>query len=171
MALRTLSIDCLTSSYRIVGQIEVSAGGVQGVLSDPNSTFMEIHDASLARLHMATRLNEQVPLVRVVKRHLAAVCLSRREDIGPLAGMRGGYSRVSKYPLRITTQVFEVDGTFEWPGRFDFVAIMAEGASDFFPLFDVNLGAILFPALLIQSPAILFNRREINTLVQVGEVI
>ena len=171
MTTRMVPIDFLTSSYRIVGQLEVTAGGVLGVLSDPNSAFMEIHDASLARLHMATRLNEQVTLVRVVKRQVTAVCLSRREDIGPLAGMRSGYSRVSKYPLRITTQVFEVDGIMEWPGRFDFVAVMADSASDFFPLFDVNLGAILFPALLIQSPAVLFNRREIITLVQVGEAI
>jgi hypothetical protein len=65
--------------------------------------------------------------------------------------------------------VYELDGTLEWPGRFDFVAIMAEGASDFFPLFDVSLGAILFPMFLIQSPAVLFNRRHLNSMVQVDE--
>ncbi len=171
MPTRMLQVDLLTSSYRIVGQLEVSAGGVLGVLCDPTSSFMEVHDASLARIHMATRLIEQQPLVRVVKQQLIAVCLSRREDVGPYSGMRGGYARVNKYPLRITTAVYEVEGVMEWPGRFDFVAIMADGASDFFPLFDATLGAILFPAHLIQTPAVLFNRKQINTLVQVGEGI
>jgi hypothetical protein len=171
MPTRLLPIDLLTTSYRIVGQLEVSSGGILGVLSDPNSSFMEVHDTSLARIHMATKLVEQAPLVRVVKQQVFAICLARREDVGPYAGMRSGYARTLKYPLRITTAVYEFDGTMEWPGRFDFVAIMAEGASDFFPIFDATLGAILFPSLLIQSPAMLINRKHVNTLVQVGEGI
>ena len=169
MITRLVQIDLLTASFRIVGQLSVSSGGVLGVLCDPTSSFLEIHDANLARLHMATKLIEQAPFVRVVKQHVSAVCLDRREDIGPYATTRGGYARIHRYPLRITTPVFELDGTLEWPGRFDFVAIMAEGASDFIPLFDTSLGATLFPTFLIQSPAVLFNRRHLNTLVQVGE--
>ncbi len=171
MTTRLVQIDLLTASYRIVGQLGVSSGGVLGVLSDPNSSFMEIHDANLARIHMATKLVEQAPLVRVVKQQVSLVSLGRREEIGPYTAMRSGYVRIQKFPLRITTSVYELDGTLEWPGRFDFVAMMAEGASDFFPLFDASLSAILFPTFLIQSPAVLFNRRHLNTLVQLGEGI
>jgi hypothetical protein len=171
MPTRLLPIDVLTTSYRIVGQLEVSSGGVIGVLSDPTTSFMEIHDASLARIHMATNLVEQSLLVRVVKGQVISLCLNRREDVGPYPGIRSGYARILKHPLRITTAVYEFDGTLDWPGRFDFVAIMAEGASEFFPIFDATLGAILFPSLLIQSPAMLINRKHVDTLVQVGEGI
>jgi hypothetical protein len=169
MTTRLVPVDLLTESYRIVGQLSVSAGGVLGVLCDLTSSFLEIQDANLARLHMANKLVEQAPLVRVVKQRISVVCMRRREDLGPYAGPRSGYVRPQKYPLRVTTPVYELDGIMEWIGRFDFVAIMAEGASDFFPLFDVTVGAILFPSFLIQSPAVLFNRRHLDTLVQVGE--
>jgi hypothetical protein len=169
MTARLVQIDLLTASYRIIGQLEVSSGGVLGVLSDPNSSFLEIHDANLARIHLSGKLVDQAPLVRVVKQQAIVVCLNRREDIGPYTAMRSSYIRIQKYPLRITTNGYELDGSMEWPGRFDFVAIMAEGASDFFPLFDTSLTAILFPALLIQAPAVLFNRRHVNSLIQLGE--
>jgi len=169
MTVRTAQIDLLTDSYRIVGQLNVTSGGVLGVLCDPTSSFLEINDANLARIHAASKLVEQAPLVRVVKQHVSAVCLGRREDVGPYASPRSGYVRMQRHPLRITTPTYELDGVLEWAGRFDFVALMAEGASDFFPLFDVTMGAILFPPVLIQAPAALFNRRHLYTLVQMGE--
>jgi hypothetical protein len=169
MTTHLVQIDLLTPNCRIVGQLSISSGGVLGLLCDPTTSFMEIHDANLARIHVANKLIEQVPLVRVVKQQMSMVCMNRREDIGPISVLRGGYIRIQKYPIRITTPIFEIDGTLEWPGRFDFVAIMADDASDFFPLFDVSISASLFPALLIQSPAVLFNRRHLSTLIQVGE--
>jgi hypothetical protein len=165
MTSRMVQIDLLTASYRIVGELEVSSGGVLGVMSDLTTSTMEIHDANLARLHMATNLVEQAPSVRVIKNQAAIVCLGRREDVGPHASSRAGYVRVQKYPLRITTPVFEIDGTLEWPGRFDFSTIISDGTSNFIPLFDASVGAILFPTLLFQTPALLLNRNIINTLI------
>ena len=46
---RFISVDVLTTSYRIVGKTMVSSTGVIGMINNPNSSFMEIHDARLAR--------------------------------------------------------------------------------------------------------------------------
>jgi len=169
MPTRTVQVDFLTSSYRVVGKLTVSSGGVLGVLSDPTTSFMEVHEASMARIHMATKLVENPQLVRVVKQQIVAVVLGRREDIGSLSIARTGYSRIFSYTIRITTPIYELEGTLEWPGRFDFTAIMAEGTSEFIPVYDASLGAILFPSLLIQSPVVLFNRAHLGTLVLMSE--
>jgi hypothetical protein len=161
---RLIAADFLTSGYRVVGKIMVPASGIMGLLNDATNAFMEILDAKLARLHMPTKLVDHFEVVRLVKAQVFAVCLARREDMGPQAITRGGYVRVSEFPVRVTSQVFEVEGTLEWAGRFDFSTIMVEGTREFVPLYGGTLTAILIPTLKIESPALLFNRRQVDLL-------
>jgi hypothetical protein len=168
MPTRSIPVDLLTTSYRIVGQLGVAHSGLMGMLSDQSCSFLEVKNASLARIHMATKLSEQSPNVRIVKNQAVAFSLARREEMGPLSTRGGSYARIFKFPLRVTTPFYEIEGTFEWSGRFDMTVIM-DGTCDFVPLYDASLGAILFPSLLIQSPVILFNRRFLNTLVIANE--
>ncbi len=169
MANRTVSVDILTSSYRIVGQMAIATAiGVMGTLSDHTRTYLEVHDASMARIHMATKLMEKAPVVRVVKRQAVAICLEKRDDVGP-QGPRGTYIKAYKYPIRVTTNIYELEGIFEWGGRFDVAAILTDGSCDFIPVYDASLGAILFPSLLIQAPCVLFNRTYLNTCVLMNE--
>ena len=117
---RFLPADILTSGYRVVGKIMVTNTGTMGMLNDTTHSAMEVHDARLARLHMPTKLVDHFELVRMMKAHVFAVCMARREDLGPQALVRGGYASIVEYPARITTQMFEIEGTLELPGRFDF---------------------------------------------------
>ena len=94
----------------------------------------------------------------------SSVCLPRREDVGLQALARGGYQNLVKYPIRVTTQVYELEGTLEWAGRFDFSTVMVEGTCDFVPLFDTILTAILIPSLRIESPVVLFNHKQVDIL-------
>jgi hypothetical protein len=89
--------------------------------------------------------------------------------MGPQALARGGYRNLVEYSIRITTQVYELEGTLEWGGRFNFTAIMMEGVRDFVPLYNATLTAILIPQLRIESPAILFNRTQVDMLGLVSE--
>lgn len=159
---RFLPADILTSSYRIVGKVMVTNTGVMGMLNDSTHSSMEVHDARLARLHMPTKLVDHFELVRMMKRHAFAVCMTRREDLGPHALVRGGYTSIVEYPVRITTQMFEIEGTLELPGRFDFAALIGEGSRDFIPIFNAALTAVLIPNLRVESAGILVNRRQID---------
>jgi hypothetical protein len=161
---RVLSADFLTLSYRVVGKIMVPSTGVVGMMNDPTTSFMEILEAKLARIHMPTKLVGEYNVVDLVKDNIFAICLTRREDVGPQALARGGYQKITQYPLRATTQVYELEGTLEWTGRFDFATVMVEGIRDFVPLYDATLTAILIPQLRIESPAVLFNRRHVDLL-------
>jgi hypothetical protein len=166
---RLLSADFLTLSYRVVGKILVPNSGVMGMLNDTTTSFMEVSDAKLARIHMPTKLVGEYDVIDVVKSNLFAVCMTRREDIGPQALARGGYQNLVKYSLRVITQVYELEGTFEWAGRFDFATVMVEGTREFVPLYNATLTATLIPQLRIESPAILFNRRHVDLLAQITE--
>ncbi len=159
-----LSADFLTLSYRVVGKVMVPNTGVVGMMNDTTTSFMEVRDAKLARIHMPTKLAGGFEVIDLVKTNLFAVCLTRREDVGPQALARGGYQNLIKYTIRVTTQVYELEGTLEWTGRFDFVTVMVEGTRDFVPLYNATLTAILIPQLRIESPAILFNRRQVDLL-------
>jgi hypothetical protein len=163
---RLISADFLTPSYRVVGKLMAPHTGVMGLMNDPTTAFMEVLEAKLARLHMPTKLFGEYQVVDLVKSNIFAVCLTRREDAGPQALARGGYQNLVKYHLRLTTQVYELEGTLEWSGRFDFATVMVEGIRDFVPLYDATLTAILIPQLRIESPALLFNRRQVDLLAQ-----
>ena len=161
---RILAADFLTPSYRVVGKLMVPNTGIVGMVNDPVTQFMEVNEAKLARIHMPTKLVGEYAVIDVVKTNVFAVCLARREDVGPQALARGGFQKLTEYAIRVTTQVYELEGTLEWVGRFDFATVMVEGTRDFVPLYDARLTAILIPQLKIESPAILFNRKQVDLL-------
>jgi hypothetical protein len=159
---RFLSADILTSGYRVVGKIMVSNNGAMGMLNDPTHSAVEVNDAHLARLHMPTKLVDHFELVRMMKKHIYAVCMARREDLGPAALVRGGFTSVIEYPIRITTQMFEIEGIMELPGRFDFTSLITEGTREFLPILSATLTAILIPNLRVESAGMLINRNQID---------
>ena len=159
---RFLPADVLTSGYRVVGKIMATTHGAMGMLNDPTHSAIEVNDARLARLHMPTKLVDHFELVRMLKKHIYAVCMARREDLGPQAIVRGGFSSVIEYPIRITTQMFEIDGIMELPGRFDFTSLVTEGSREFIPIFSATLTGILIPSLRVESAGMLVNRSQID---------
>lgn len=161
---RAIPADFYTPSYRIVGKVLVPNTGLMGLINDQLNSFMEIVDARLARVHMPSKLVDHYEVVRIVKSQIFAIALTRREDMGPQALARGGYVRLSEYPVRIATPVYELQGSLEWAGRFEFSTIMVEGSRDFVPIYDARLTAVLIPALKVESPAVLFNRRQVDLL-------
>jgi hypothetical protein len=161
---RLISADYFTQSYRIVGKTMVPNTGILGLVNDPTTSFMEILDARLARAHMPSKLVDHYEVVRIVKKEIFAIAMARREDLGPQALARGGYVRLTEFPMRITTPVYELDGVLEWAGRFDFSTIMVEGSREFVPIYKATLTAILIPALKVDSPAVLFNRTKVDLL-------
>jgi hypothetical protein len=60
--------------------------------------------------------------------------------------------------------MFEIEGVMEFPGRFDFTALMTEGARMFVPMFNTVVTAILIPNLRVESAGMLINREKIDLL-------
>lgn len=159
---RFVSTDVFTSGYRAVGKLTVTAQGIMGLINDPTRSSLDLHDARMARLLMPTKLVDHFEIVRMMKNQIHSLCVSRREDLGPHAIVRGGYLNVTEHSVRITTQVFEIEGNMELPGRFDFTTLMSDGSRDFIPVFNATLTAILFPNLRVEAAGILVNRKKVD---------
>lgn len=166
---RFLAATILTSGYLTVGKLMATSTGVMAMLNDSTHSSMEVHDARLARLHMPTKLADHFEITRMMKTHVYAVCMARREDLGPQALVRGGYTSTVEYPVRMTTQMFEIEGIMELPGRFDFANLMTEGTREFIPVFNATLTAILFPNLRVESAGMLVNRRQIDLVAMLNQ--
>jgi hypothetical protein len=166
---RFIPADFLTSSHYVFGQVKATKG-LYGVLGDPTTDIMEVYDASIARVQTPDNVINYSPMMWVVKRQIVAVCLSKREYIGSITLARGGYTTMYEYPIQITTTVYELQGTAEWPGRFEFKALMAEGTNPFIVLLNATLVSTLFPKLRIERPAMLFNRAFLDTLIMTKKV-
>ncbi len=156
-----ITVDILTPSFRIVGKVLITRTGLVGVMTDTNTSVVDIHEAQLARLHVPNKLAKSFQTAQVVKNQVVAVCAARREDLGPL--VMGAYNNpVNHYPVHIMTPDYEMEGVIEWHGRFDFGALMGQGFSDYVPLYKAVIFATLNPAVRIESPGILVNRRFID---------
>ncbi|MGE5123408.1 MAG: hypothetical protein ACM3H7_02755, partial [Acidobacteriaceae bacterium] len=101
----------------------------------------------------------------MVRSEIAAVCLNKRDYMGLQGVMKGGYQRLFPYPVQITTRTYDIKGTLEWSGRFEFSALITEGTSNFFILYDAILSAPLYPELKIEAPVIMLNRCFLESLI------
>ena len=86
---RLIPAEFLTTSHYIFGQVKVTNTGMIGVLSDLRTNYMEVKDANLARVQTPDVVINYSPLMWVVKDRLVAVCLNKREHIGPSPLQRG----------------------------------------------------------------------------------
>ncbi len=161
---RFANIDLLTSACRAVGKVMVTHTGVIGLLNDPIKSYIEIHDVRLAYIHMPTKLVGHFEVLRLFKSQIFAICATRREELGPISLLRGGFLSFREYPVFLTTPIYEIRGTLELPGKFDYSAVMFEGTRDFVPIYNALISAILFPTVRMETPAALFNRKRVDFL-------
>ena len=160
---RIIPVHILTASYRIAGTVKVSNAGLNGLLTEQTSEFMTIMDASLGRIHDPEFLVQKLEDIRLVKDQIHSVSLKRRQDIGPKGITRPGYENVNTFKIAITDSTYEFEGLLEWPGRFDFTALMSGGTWEYLPIFDGTVRSIVYPELEIASEAMLINRKHIAT--------
>lgn len=165
MTVRYVSADFLTSSHHIFGQLKVGQTGVTGLLSDPRNSYIEISDASLVRIQQPDKVINYAQMLWLVKSQAVAVCIHKREYAGSTAVLRAGYTRVLPYHVEITTAIFEVTGTLDWSGRFEFSVLMTEGTNAFILLYDALITSSFSSDLHIDSQVALINRNYISTLI------
>lgn len=164
---RNIPAEFITSNHYMFGQIKVTNTGLMGLLSDTTTSYLEINDASIARIVKHEKIINYASVLWVVKAQLVAVALQKPDYVGSAALVRGGYTRYNSYPIQVTTPIYEIVGTLEWLGRFDFSVIMGDGTNAFLVLYDAVILANLFPNFRLECPALLLNRRFIDTLVYI----
>jgi len=162
---RLIPAEILTSSHYIFGQIKVSQSGLLGMLTDTTNSHLEMNDTSIAPIHKPSSVMNYTPQLYLARSEVAAVCLSKRDYMGLQGVMKAGYQRLFPYPVQISTRTYDISGTIEWSGRFEFSALLTEGTSNFFIVNDATLTAPRYPELKISSPIIILNRSFLESLI------
>jgi hypothetical protein len=154
--------DILTGTYRVVGTVMAPPSGLIGIFNDINTSFIEVENAQLARLHTPNYVVDRYETMRLVKSHILAVCAGRREDLGSGAAPRSAFGRVGEYPIFITSGDLEIEGIIEWAGLFNPDSVLAELMKIFFPLFHIVVQGIIFPDTRVTSAAALINGARVE---------
>ena len=167
---RLIPAEILTSSHYIFGQIKVIQSGLVGMLTDTTNSFLEVNEASIAPIFKPSSVMNYATQLFMVRSEIAAVCLSKRDYMGLQGVMKSGYQRLVPYPVQISTRTYDITGTVEWSGRFEFSALISEGTSNFFMVYDGVITAPLYPELKIEAPVIIVNRSYLEMLIVTKKV-
>lgn len=162
---RLIPVEILTSSRYIFGQIKVIQSGLVGMLSDTTNSILEISEASIAPVFKPSSVINYTLQLFLVRSEVSAVAVSKREYMGLQGVMKSGFQRLIPYQVQISTRQYDINGTLEWPGRFEFSALVAEGTSNFIYIYDATLTSPLYAELKIESPVILINRSFLQSLI------
>jgi hypothetical protein len=162
---RLIPAEILTSSHYIFGQIKVIQSGLVGMMTDMTTSFIEVNEASIAPIHKPSNIVNYASQLYMVRSEIAAVCLRKRDYMGLQGVMKSGYQRLIPYPVQISTRTYDITGTLEWSGRFEFSALITEGTSYFIIVYDATLTAPHYTEIKIESPVMLINRSFLETLI------
>jgi hypothetical protein len=162
---RLIPAEILTCSHYIFGQIKVIQSGLVGMLTDMTTSFIEVNEASIAPIHKPASVMNYASQLFLVRSEIAAVTLRKRDYMGLQGVMKSGYQRLIPYPVQISTRTYDITGTIEWSGRFEFSALITEGTSYFIIVYDAVLTAPLYPDIRLEAPVMLLNRSFLETLI------
>ena len=158
-----IPIDLYTATYRVVGKARVRATGLWALIHDKTTDYLEIHEAHLASLVRPNTLLARYQVISVAKVGIHAVIVQNPAHLGPGAFPRqSGATAKRAYTVWGVTQVFEIQGTFYWRGRFSAPAILAEYKNAFIPLVEAQLHTAVLPTVRVAAPALLVNRNKVD---------
>ncbi len=155
-------IDLYTATYRVVGKARIRATGIWALIHDKTTDYLEIHEAHLASLVRPNTLLAKYQVISVAKVGIHAVAVQNPAHLGPGALPRAKAPTKRAYTVWGVTQVFEIQGTFYWSGRFSAPAILAEYKNAFIPLVEAQLRTAVLPTVRLAVPALLVNRNKVD---------
>lgn len=162
VTVRPVPIDFITTEYRMVAKVMVSSSGLIGVINDPNSSIIELHDVQMALTADPSQLICHYDRAALAKNQILAACAIRRDHLGNTAIVHSGYSTFERYPVYFSFDRYEVHATLEWTGRLEPAMVLSETQREFIPVFDATLTSVLSARVCVESPAVLVNRRKIE---------
>jgi hypothetical protein len=159
-----VNVDFFSDIHRISCQVEVGSTGLIGMMNDVNSSLVTVRNAYVSRLQQPAKIIANFEEAHLAKAALALGMVNRREDLGPQAYIRGGYSKVLSAPAMFAMTAFEVRATVEFPARFDPDAILVGGSGKYTVAFNATIHAMLYPDTPFTAPAILLNRTLVTSI-------
>lgn len=158
-----ISGEFFTMGSRISCRIDVPVGGLNSLLVDPLTSYLEIEDAYISRINTPGEIVAHYEMAAIRKDNILFILLPRIEE-GSIPKGAGGFVRpVSKETLMVIPS-FEIKGTVEIEPNASPRDLLIQSIGRFMPLLDATATVSLFPKISFGGKLILVNKERIETL-------
>lgn len=159
-----INLDLFTDAYRVTGRALVSAGGIHAELGNPNTSFLEIQEAYISRIHQPGEIVVNYKQAAFRKDNINFIVLQdRREGIPVGTGHgRSVFTRGRAIPAFLTVPSFEIHGDIIHEGTLAPREILVQSIGRFQLVFSAKASASVFPDISYSGDLILVHKERIG---------
>lgn len=154
-----VQIHLYTAYFHIHGLVMPGPTGMYSHMNLPTVSHLEVHQASITPLYQLGGEEAHRDKLWLVKQKVVVVVLERQSEMGTSSLTRRGYTRPFPHWVRAEVGDYELAGMLHLGGNFEMGEILSQSERRFIPLYKAKLGSALYPALHVEKPVMLFNRR------------
>jgi hypothetical protein len=161
---RLVNMDLFTDAYRVTGRVSVRGGGLQSELGDPNSDYLDLHDAYISRIHQPGEIIASYTLGSFRKENINFIVLQDRRDGVPVGSSHGAsvFTRGRAVPAFVTVPSFEIRGEIMYEGKPAPGAVLVQSIGRFQAVFAAEASASLFPEISYSGDLVMVHKDRIG---------
>lgn len=157
-------MDLFTDAYRVSGRAMVGAGGIHGELGNPDSDFLELHDAYISRIQEPGEIIISYTIAAFRKENINFIVLQDRRHGIPVGSQHGRsvFVRGRSVEVFVTLPSFEIVGKVMYEGSPTPSAILTQSIGRFQLVFEAKASASIFADISYSGDLILVHKDRIG---------
>jgi len=161
---KLIHMDMFTDAYRVTGRVMVGAGGIHAELANPNSSFLELQDAYISRIHQPGEIVAHYKVAAFSKGNINFIVLQDRREGIPVGTQHGRsiYTRGRPMNVFLTVPSFEISGEIMHDGKIAPREILVQSVGRYQLIFSAKALASLYPDISYSGDLILVQKERIG---------
>lgn len=161
---QVINMDLFTDAYRVTGRAVVGAGGIHAELGNPNSSFLELQDAYISRIHTPGDIVASYSVCAFRKDNINFIVLQDRREGIPVGTQHGRsiYTRGRPVEAFLTVPSFEIQGEIIHEGKLSPRDILVQSIGRFQLVFGARATASFIPEIAYSGDLILVHKERIG---------
>ena len=161
-----VNMDIFTDAYQVTGQTTIKTNNIHNKLSNPNSNFLDLHNAYISHIHEPGTIIASYNLAAFRKDNINFIVLTDRRDGVPVGTQHGRsiFTRGRPVPAYLTVPSFEIKGELIYEGKASPNAILTQALGRFLLIFSATASASLHPEINYSGDLILVHKERIGIL-------
>jgi hypothetical protein len=159
-----INMDMFTDAYRVTGRVMVGTGGIHAELANPNSSFLELQDAYISRIHQPGEIIAHYKVAAFSKENINFIVLQDRREGIPVGTQHGRsiYTRGRALSAFLTVPSFEISGDIMHDGKVSPREILVQSPGRYQLIFSAKAMASLYPDISYSGDLILVQKNRIG---------
>ncbi len=159
-----IHMDMFTDAYRVTGRVLVGTGGIHAELANPNSSFLELQDAYISRIHQPGEIVVHYKVAAFSKGNINFIVLQDRREGIPVGTQHGRsiFTRGRILNAFLTVPSFEISGEIMHDGKVAPREILVQSVGRYQLIFAAKAMASLYPGISYSGDLILVQKDRIG---------